>query len=297
MNTQQLETFIEVAEHLNFARAAEQLNITTSAVSRQIHSLEEELDTKLFHRSTKSVRLTPAGIIFLNDAKEILAKLALTTQKMKTHSETSVQLLSIGCSNGTDSFFLSKLLSKCREQFPEIHPFLRIVSSRLLLNMLIHDEINILFGYKDNLPMRDEFCYYELAQIPVCCTLSTDDPMSLKKELSESDLLEKNLVICNSYEIPSQVTNVQNLLSHKFAPSSIYYSENLYEMLTLVKAGYGIGILPQMLYADNSLAYIPLVPDITLSYGVFYKQNVSNPVLKKFLSYVKTFSQDEKKNP
>ena len=53
MNTQQLETFIEVAEHLNFARAAEHLNITTSAVSRQIRSLEEELDTKLLRRSTK----------------------------------------------------------------------------------------------------------------------------------------------------------------------------------------------------------------------------------------------------
>ena len=295
MNTQQLETFIEVAEHLNFARAAEHLNITTSAVSRQIRSLEEELDTKLFRRSTKSVRLTPAGIIFLNDTKEILAKLELTTKKIKTHSETSVQLLSIGCSNGTDSFLLSKLLSQCREQFPEIHPFLRIVSSRLLINMLIHDEINVLFGYKDNLPMRDDFCYYELAQIPVCCTLSKDNPLSSQKRISESDLLSKNFVICNSYEIPSQVTNVQNLLSHKFAPSSIYYSENLQEMLTLIKAGYGIGILPQMLYADSSLAYIPLTPEITLSYGVFYKQTASSPVLKKFLSFIKTFSKTEKK--
>lgn len=279
-----------MAEHLNFARAAEHLNVTTSAVSRQIRSLEEELNATLFRRSTKSVRLTPAGIIFLNDAKEILAKLELTTQKIKTHSETSVQLLSIGCSNGTDSFLLSKLLSQCREQFPEIHPFLRIVSSRLLLNMLIHDEINILFGYKDNLPMRDNFYYYELAQIPVCCTLSINDSLISKKELSESDLLSKNLVICNSYEIPSQVTNVQNLLSHKFSPSSIYYSENLHEMLTLIKAGYGIGILPQMLSADNSLAYIPLTPEITLSYEIFYKENVSNPILKKFLSFLKTYS-------
>lgn len=290
MNTQQLETFVEVAEHLNFARAAEHLNVTTSAVSRQIRSLEEELDTKLFRRSTKSVHLTPAGIIFLNDAKEILTKLELTAKKIKTHSETSVQHLSIGCSNGTDSFLLSKLLSQYREQFPEFHPFLRIVSSRLLLNMLIHDEIHVLFGYKDNLPMRDDFSYYELAQIPVCCTLSADNPLVSKKVLSESDLLSKNFVICNSYEIPSPITNVQNSLIHKFTPLSIYYSENLYEMLTLIKAGYGIGILPHMLSADSSLAYIPLTPEITLSYGIFYKQNVTNPVLKKFLSFVKTFS-------
>lgn len=288
MNTQQLESFILVAEHLNFARAAEHLNITTSAVSRQIRSLEEELDTKLLRRSTKNVRLTPAGIIFLNDAKEILAKLQLATQKMKSHTETSIQLLSIGCSYGTDSFFLSSLLCRCKKQFPEIHPFLRIVSSRLLLNMLIHDEIHILFGYKDNLPMRDDFCYQELTQIPVCCALSADNPLASKKELSENDLLSENLVICNSYEIPSQATNIQNLLSHKFVPASIYYSENLYEMLTLIQAGYGIGILPDMSSPNNSTVYIPLNPKLTLSYGIFYKSNASNPVLKNFLSLVKS---------
>ncbi len=65
MNTQQLETFVQVAEHLNFARAAESLNITQSAVSRQIHSLEDELGIKLLHRTTRTVILTPEGPAFL----------------------------------------------------------------------------------------------------------------------------------------------------------------------------------------------------------------------------------------
>lgn len=290
MNIQQLESFIQVAEHLNFARAAEHLNMTTSAVSRQIRSLEEELDTKLLRRSTKSVNLTPAGTIFYNDAKDILAKLQLTTQKIKHHSTASIQVLAIGCSTGTDSFLLSKLLSRCRERFPELHPFLRIDSSRLLLNMLIYDEINLLFGYKDNLPMRDDFCYYELTKIPVCCVLLANNPLAAKEEVSEEDLLTQNIVICNSYDIPSQVTNIQNMLSHRFSPSSIYYSGNLSEMLTLIKSSYGIGILPQMLSADSSLTYIPLNPKLSLSYGIFYKRNVTNPVLKKFLSWLQTIN-------
>ena len=49
MNTDQLKSFIQVAENLNFARAAEILKITQSAVSRQIHSLEDELGAKLLH--------------------------------------------------------------------------------------------------------------------------------------------------------------------------------------------------------------------------------------------------------
>lgn len=287
MNTQQLESFIQVAENLNFARAAEFLNVTTSAVSRQIRSLEEELDTKLLHRTTKNVSLTPAGIIFYNDAKELLAKLQLATRKVKNHSEAKIQVISIGYTNEADPSLMAQLLQRCKEQLPEIHPFLRIVPSRLLLNMLIHDEIDILFGFKNEVPMRDSFSYYELAQIPVCCVLPAGHPLSQKEELSETDLLSENIVICNSHEIPSQVAGVQNMLCHQFEPNSIYYSENLLAMLTLIKAGYGIGILPEMPSTDTSFAYVPLNQGLSLSYGVFYKDTSKNPVLKRFLSLIK----------
>lgn len=73
MNTDQLNSFIQVAENLNFARAAEILKITQSAVSRQIHALEDELGTKLLHRTTRTVTLTPSGISFLEDAKILWA--------------------------------------------------------------------------------------------------------------------------------------------------------------------------------------------------------------------------------
>lgn len=287
MNTGQLESFIQVAENLNFARAAEFLNVTTSAVSRQIRSLEEELDTKLLRRTTKSVQLTPAGIIFYNDAKEILAKLQLTTKKIKYHSEANIQILSIGYTTETAPYFINQLLRRCKEQLPEIHPFLRIVPTRLLLNMLIHDEIDILFGFKDDVPMRDSFLYHELAQFPVCYVLPTAHPLSQKEEISETDLLSESIVICNSHEIPSQVAGIQNLLSHRFSPNSIYYAANLPALLSLIQAGYGIGILPEMLSTDSSLTCVPLNPKQSLSYGIFYKNTNKNPVLKKFLSLIK----------
>ncbi len=287
MNTQQLESFIQVAENLNFARAAEALNVTTSAVSRQIRSLEEELDTKLLRRTTKNVRLTPTGIIFYNDAKEILAKLQLTTYKIKHRTEANVQLISIGYTDETDPTLLTQLLQRCKEQLPEIHPFLRIAPSRLLLNMLIHDEIDILFGFKNDIPMRERFLYRELAQIPVCCVLPCEHPLSHKDKISEQELLSENIVLCNSHEIPSQIASVQNLICNQFLPACTYYAENLQAMLTLIKAGYGIGIFPQMPSTDTALAYIPLEQHYSLSYGVFYKDNSKNPVLKKFLSFLK----------
>ena len=99
MNTQQLESFLAVAENLSFARAAEDLNITQSAVSRQIHALEEELETRLFHRTSRSVALTPTGISFYEDAKNFLGGLKVAAAKIKRHSISNVQILSIGFGN------------------------------------------------------------------------------------------------------------------------------------------------------------------------------------------------------
>ena len=60
MNTFQLSCFLQVAETLNFARAAEILHVTQPAVTQQIRSLEKELGVPLFHRTTRSVKLTQA---------------------------------------------------------------------------------------------------------------------------------------------------------------------------------------------------------------------------------------------
>lgn len=92
------------AENLNFARAAEVLNITQSAVSRQIHSLEDELETKLFNRSTRTVSLTPAGISFLDDAKDVLAKLQKASLKIHNHATSDIQIISIACNNESNLF-------------------------------------------------------------------------------------------------------------------------------------------------------------------------------------------------
>ena len=245
------------------------------------------MNTTLFHRTTKNVRLTPTGVIFYNDAKEILAKLQLTRRKIKDQIETSFQVISIGYTDEADPVLMVHLLERCKEQIPELHPFLHIVPSRLLLNMLINDEIDILFGFRSDIPMRGNFIYRELAQVPVCCVLPSGHPLAQKEEISEEELLSENIVICNSHEIPSRVTAIQDMLSNQLSPTSMYYSENLQAMLTLVKAGYGIGIFPEMPSTDTSLVYIPLKSASSLSYGVFYKDSSKNPVLKQFLSLLK----------
>ena len=68
----QLRCFVAAAEELHFGRAAQRLNMTQSPLSRQIQLLERILDVMLLERTSRQVRLTPAGSAFLIEARRIL---------------------------------------------------------------------------------------------------------------------------------------------------------------------------------------------------------------------------------
>lgn len=287
MTTQQLESFIQVADNLNFARAAEILNITQSAVSRQIHSLEEELGTKLFVRSTRTVSLTPAGIIFLDDAKEILAKLQMAAMKIEKHSQANIDVLSIGCINEIYLGLLSEILSQYHKKEPGVHPFLRVVPSRSILNLFFNGEMDILFGFEDDVPIRDGVRYEELARIPICCAMPFGHPLSARSVIEEQELFSENIIICNSYETPSKITAVQHRIGRHLPPESINYCEDMMVALSLTRAGYGISILPASIHDSPEISYIPLAGIEPVSYGMFYKISSQNHLQKAFLSTAK----------
>ena len=200
MNTDQLKSFIQVAENLNFARAAEILKITQSAVSRQIHSLEDELGTKLLHRTTRTVTLTPAGISFLEDAKNVIGRLKVARQKIQRHQSTNIQVLTIGCQNEANLDLLCRILKSCREQMPQLYPFLKVIPHRSILNLFYQDELDLLFGFQDDIPIKNDTIYTELFRIPLCCIVPAAHPYAARSELAKEELYLENIVVCNSFK-------------------------------------------------------------------------------------------------
>ena len=121
----QLRCFVAVAEELHFGRAAQRLNMTQPPLSRQVQLLERILGVVLLDRTSRSVRLTPAGRSFLIEAKRILRlaeSAALATRRI---GKGDAGRVAIGFTAASGYSFLPNLVDLARTKLPNVDLALR----------------------------------------------------------------------------------------------------------------------------------------------------------------------------
>jgi len=118
----QLRQFIVVAEELNFRRAAARLCMTQPPLSTAIRRLEETVGTLLFHRTQSSVSLTPAGVVFLREARYLLRQAEMSIAAARAASEGTREILRI---KSIDSAMLN-MLPEWLERFCAKEPGIRL---------------------------------------------------------------------------------------------------------------------------------------------------------------------------
>lgn len=186
MNTTQLECFMEVANFLNFSRAAERLQITQPAVSHQISTLEDELGVKLFYRTSKTVRLTPEGEMFTQYAGEILKLSRLSKARIKEPLQPAPTRLIIGCRNPTELRFVTPALGRLRQIRPEVLPLLRLIPFDSLENLLAEGDIHMMFSFRE--AASTKMRYRELTRCPVMCICAPSHPLADRSSLTVKEL-------------------------------------------------------------------------------------------------------------
>lgn len=280
MNTIQLECFLAVAEHLNFSRASEVLRITQPAVSHQIQSLEEELDVKLFKRTSKSVSLTQEGIQFLPDAQLIL-KTALSAKERLGQHEQFIPF-ELGCHNRMEINLLPPILKKLTEFFPLLRPVIQIVPFPSLLSQVENKQVHAAFGIKEE-QKKSSLYFRELCSAPMACICSPGHPLAQYDSLTK-DQLSGSIIACSPRQIADPIFSIQNSIVAKLRPEQRYFSENMESALTLVKAQIGYTLYPDVIPArEPDLAYIPVTDIPKMSFGVYYRYGDDHPVLRRFL--------------
>ena len=120
MDIKNLETFLQIAHHQGFNRAAAHLNIAQSALSRRIKQLEDELGIELFERGGRGVHLTPAGAHLISRAGALLQQIEQTRTELMSLSETPRGEICIGLPPSLENIVGVPLLSRFRQSYPDV---------------------------------------------------------------------------------------------------------------------------------------------------------------------------------
>ena len=271
MNTTQLDCFLAVAETLSFARAAEQLNITQPAVSHQIHTLEDELGAKLFRRTTRVVELTPAGLQFIHDAKNISAIAQRAKKRLERPSDSNIVEFPIGCHSYALLSAISWAMGALADQFPGLRPQPRVVPFLHLFRLLENEEVEAVVGYQGQEGRRSsDGNYQEAGKVPLVCICPRTSPLAGRSALRLRDLDGQRLILQDPIKCPPSLSRLQGGLVQDRAPSDLYFCGGTDEALCLARAGLGVALAPALLPPPGEdVVYLPVEDAPPFSFGVF----------------------------
>jgi DNA-binding transcriptional LysR family regulator len=278
----QLRCFVAVADELHFGRAAERLNMTQPPLSRQIQILERILDVQLVARSSRSVKLTPAGQSFLPEARHILGLAESSALLVKRVARGKAGSLKIGFTAASAYSYLPKLVAACRDELPDVALSLREMVSGDQLKRLLSGEIDIGL-MRPPLP-RAGLCSFRVIAEPMLAALPHNHHLARQPNLKLEQLVAEPFIMYAPYEARYFHDLVVELVSRGgLSPNYVQYLAQIHAILALVHSEVGVSIVPQA--ADNLqfrgvvLKPIVLQKPALAELFIVWREQSSNPAI------------------
>lgn len=287
----QITCFVAVAEELHFGRAAERLCMTQAPLSRQIQALEHSLRVKLFERTSRTVRLTTAGRVFLTDATRLLnlVKQAETTALQTSKGETG--RVTIGFTQVMGFDLIPNLIVAAQKALPDIEVVLREMVTVDQLDSLESNTIDM--GFVWPLACRLHLEYQTVYRDPLMVALPSDHPLATKKRIAVDDLSGLPFIMYSSGQGQYFYGLVNGLfLSSGVMPDYVQHIDHVQTIIGMVRSGMGVSIVPATTsqYHVDKVVFRPLSQnDVMAKNRMAWRADNHNPALPRFRSFAADF--------
>jgi len=285
MNIQQIKYFLALAGKLHYWNTAAEMNITQSALTRQIQSLESELGLLLFERNKRNVKLTPAGK-FLKDKWEVqLSEIEYIHQFAKLIHLGESGTIKIAHPDSISASIMPDILANIYTKYPKLQvelvqilyenqqEFLR----NYKIDLVITRDINTIPGIKSKKIYTDH----------LALVIPENHPYQTFEDLTKETLEVQKFILPTIDEGSSYGYIIQKLFnSFDFVPDVYLYSEFGSTIIALVRKGLGIAVLPDSYSYHESpgLRFIklPFQTDLYLN----WRADDHNPILSNVLKLI-----------
>ena len=278
----QLRCFVTAAEELHFGRAAARLNMTQPPLSRQIQVLERLLGVALFERTSRNVKLTPSGLVFLPEARRIVWLAESATLAARRVAKGDAGRIAIGFTAVSGFSFLPQVIAQARARLPNIELELREMVSGQQAEGLMTGMIDI--GFVRPPIERAEFATERIVSESLVAALPTGDARLSKPELNLQDFENAPLIMYSR----EGAGYFHNMLMGLFdmasvTPDTVQHVTQIHSMLGLVRAGLGAALVPRsamnLQLSGVHFRDVATTPPKPVELMMAWKRNNSNPAL------------------
>ncbi|QJQ94471.1 MULTISPECIES: LysR family transcriptional regulator [Halomonadaceae] len=244
LNSRRLRYAFEAMTQGSIRRAADQLDIEPSVISRQIARLEAELGVRLLERHGRGVRATEAGELLLDFHRERQAAEAALLSDLAELDNLSRGTLRLAISEGYSATLMSEVVNDFSQCHPQLHLEVSIASVNQVVSRVLEGDAHLGLAYSPRLlPGVKSIAS---ARQPVCAVMHPDHPLTrLTPPLSLDDLLHYPLgLISQGYGLRQLVDTVEILDKRHFTPSLV--SNSLATLKQYVTAGHAVTFMPEV---------------------------------------------------
>jgi DNA-binding transcriptional LysR family regulator len=290
MELRHLRYFTAVAEEQNVTRAAARLHVSQPPLSRQIRDLEQELGVELFKRTAKSVELTEAGKIFLNEARAVLLRSDEAVQAVRAVAKGARGLVRVGYAPS----LTVEILPRALKLFEQAHPGTRVAlhdcSTEEYGRMLLERKLDVAMGVKPAGRMWRGAVFEKLAAYPLCCAVAASHPLAKKRAISAREMKEERLIGYSRDEYPEYHAWLREIFRpFGFEAAVAEEHDSVTSLIAAVEAGRGVAIATLSLrcLAGPRLKLLPFRPNLPpVIMGIMYIPPLSQPG-EQFIAAVK----------
>ncbi|OXM46898.1 LysR family transcriptional regulator [Amycolatopsis alba] len=287
---EQLVSFVAVAEELHYGRAAERLSMTQPPLSRRIQLLERELGVELFDRTHRTVRLTPAGRVFLVEARKILRSSQEATLYVRRARKGEVGVVTVGFTATAAYSYLERVLAAANAEAPGVDLVLREMVTSAQVEELLAGGVDL--GMVRPPVTGGDIVTLPLWREPLLAALPSAHPLARRKKNPDVRDFDGEPFIMYS---PSECRYFHDVLVAVFRtarvlPEYTQYASQAHTVLALVKAELGVALVPAaaaaLRFEGVVLRPVDGVESRPVELELMWRRSNDNPALGALLTVI-----------
>ncbi|TVY08256.1 LysR family transcriptional regulator [Paenibacillus cremeus] len=296
MEFRQLQYFVKVARKQHVTQAAEELHVAQSAVSRQIHQLEEELGVQLFVQKGRNLQLTSVGKLFLSRVEGILTDLERAVNEIHEYLDPERGEIRIGFPHSLGIYLLPTVVAHFRKDHPGVKFRLRQGTYNSLIRDVMKGEIDLAFI--SPFPEKHEHVSGELLlREELYAIVPKGHPLAEEQHIRLEQLKDDSFVMF-SEEYSLRAIVLAACAKAGFVPQIGFEGEETDTIRGLVAAGMGVSLLPEMALMEISELQPVKVrvaePEVTRSVGLIHRSGEKLPLVADgFRRFLNDFFKDK----